>query len=164
MDSSIDLRRLASLITDIKFTMFSTVNADGSIISRPMANQEIVPGSFEGTLWFFTKKDTAKVHSIEHDSHVNLAYANPEKQQYVSISGKAFISEDKEKMKDLWTHQLKSWFPEGLEDPEMTLIGVDIQSAEVWDSPTVKAQSEGFSKAASQPSSPSKHLEINRHH
>lgn len=141
MDSSIDLRHLAGLITDIKFTMFSTVSKDGSIISRPMASHEIETHNFDGRLWFFTKKDTAKVHSIEQDSHVNLAYADPEKQRYVSISGKAFINEDKEKMKDLWSPMLKTWFPEGLEDPEITLIGVDIESADVWDSPPGKVTS-----------------------
>lgn len=136
MNSAMNLKKLALLIKDIKFTMFSTVSPDGSIISRPMVGQEIEADSFDGHLWFFTMKDTIKVHSIKRDSHVNLAYAYPEKELFISLSGKAFISEDKDMMKELWTPNLRSWFPAGLAETDIALIGVDIQSAEVWDAST----------------------------
>lgn len=148
MESTIDLHRLATYIQDIKFCMFSTVGDDGAILSRPMANQDIDEDSFTGRVWFFTKKDTAKVHSIERDAHVNLAYSDSKNQRYVSIAGKAFINLDKEMMKELWTPILRAWFPEGLEDPELCLIGVDIESAEVWDAPPgTVVQAAGFIKS-----------------
>ncbi|HXH29291.1 MAG TPA: pyridoxamine 5'-phosphate oxidase family protein [Bacteriovoracaceae bacterium] len=143
-----DLKRLADMIKDIKFTMFTTVNEDGSMHSRPMATQDMSKSEFEGTLWFFSRKHSMKNHSIEMDQHVNLAYANPDKQQYISISGRARITEDKAMMKKLWNPLLKAWFPEGLEDPEISLIGVQIESAEIWDSPPSKVvQMVGFVKA-----------------
>lgn len=144
-----DVETLASMIKDIKFTMMSTVSEDGHIHSRPMATQNLNVDTFEGTLWFFSRKNSPKNHSIENDQHVNLAYADPESQRYVSVCGRASISEDKVKMKELWNPMLKAWFPEGLNDPEISLIAVDVVSAEIWDAPPSKVvQLAGFVKAA----------------
>jgi general stress protein 26 len=143
-----DLERLASMIKDIKFTMLTTVTDDGSIHSRPMATQNL-DETFDGTLWFFSKKHSFKNHDIQTDQNVNLAYANPDKQHYASVSGRAIISNDKSKMQELWNPLLKAWFPEGLEDPEISLIGVRVESAELWDSPPSKVvQLAGMVKSA----------------
>jgi general stress protein 26 len=144
-----DFEKLSGMIKDIMFTMLTTTSEDGSLHSRPMGTLNPEPKDFDGTLWFFSKRDSIKNHNIEKEPKVNLAYANPDKHQYVSISGKAFISNDRGKMKDLWTPVLKAWFPEGPEDPEMTLIGVNVESAELWDSPPGKVvQLLGFVKSA----------------
>lgn len=144
-----DVETLASMIKDIKFTMMTTVAEDGSIHSRPMATQRIDLDTFDGRLWFFSRKSSPKNHSIQNDQHVNLAYADPSKQRYVSVCGRATISEDKAIMKDLWNPFLKAWFPEGIDDPEISLIAVDVDSAEIWDSPSSKVvQLVGFVKAA----------------
>lgn len=143
-----DLQKLAGMIKDIKFTMMSTVDEDGSIYSRPMATQVLDENTFDGKLWFFTMRDSLKVHNIEHDQHVNLAYSEPSDQKYVSVIGKAMLSEDKQLMKKLWNPTYKAFFPEGLNDPQILLIGVEVEKAEMWDSPSSKVvQLAGFIKA-----------------
>ncbi len=159
-----DVETLASMIKDIKFTMMTTVADDGAIYSRPMAALKMDIESFDGRLWFFSKKNSPKIHSIENDQHINLTYVEPHKQLYVSVSGRATISEDKEKMIELWNPILKAWFPEGLEDPEISLIAVGVESAEVWDSPSGKVvQLAGFLKAAFA-KSPLDQKENRKHH
>jgi general stress protein 26 len=143
-----DLVRLAEMIKDIKITMMTTADKDGRMYSRPMATQKIKEDEFDGRLWFFTKKDSPKVHSIENDQHVNLAYAKSEDQHYISITGKASLSQDKAKMKELWHPMLKAWFPEGLDDPQISLIEVQVETAELWDSPPSKVvQLAGLAKS-----------------
>lgn len=144
-----DFQKLVHMIKDIKFTMLTTVSQDGSLHSRPMGTLEVNTDTFDGTLWFISRKDSIKNQNIKKDKHVNLAYANPDKQQYVSVSGKAFVSQDKEKMQKFWSPMLKAWFPQGLEDPELSLIGINAESAELWDSPPGKiVQLLGFAKSA----------------
>lgn len=141
-----DLDKLKHMIKDIEFAMLTTVSQDGSLHSRPMGNLKLK--DFSGTLWFFSKKDSFKNHDIETDQHVNLAYSNPKNHQYVSVCGRAFVSTDKEKMKELWNPMLKAWFPEGLNDPQISLIGVNVESAEIWDSPgSAVVQLAGFIKS-----------------
>ncbi len=144
-----DFERLAKLVKDIKFTMLTTVGPDGAIHSRPMITQRLDVKNFDGTLWFFSKKNSLKNHDIENHQYVNLTYTNTKKQRYASVCGRAIISDNKEKIRELWNPILKAWFPEGVEDPQITLIGVNVESAELWDSfPGKVIQLAGFIKAS----------------
>lgn len=134
-----DHERLRDTIKDIQFTMMTTIDSQGKMHSRPMATMAFDDvNDFEGVLWFFTKKDSVKVHEIELDKEVNLSYADPGSQRYVSVSGFASIEADKLRMMQFWKPTLKAWFPEGLDDPQLTLIKVEVDSAEIWDSPPSK--------------------------
>ncbi len=132
------IEKLLTMIRDIKFTMLTTVASDGTIHSRPMGTLKTDPENFEGGLWFFSRKNSLKNDELKSDQHVNLVYTDPDKKRYVSVCGWASISEDKKKMKELWMNELKSWFPEGLNDPEISLISVRPESAEIWDAPPGK--------------------------
>ncbi|MGE3611050.1 MAG: pyridoxamine 5'-phosphate oxidase family protein [Bacteriovoracaceae bacterium] len=132
------MNQLVDLIKDIKVCMFMTMNEDGKICGRPMASLQIDPNHFNGTLFFFSLANSQKNHAIENDQHVNLCYADTNHQRYISISGKAKILIDKSLQEKLWEPTLKSWFPKGLADPDLSLIQVEIESAELWNSPPNK--------------------------
>ena len=141
-----DVKKLVRLIKDIKFAMLTTATKNGALRSRPMATQ--VEDDFDGTLWFFTDDDEAKVHEIQRDKHVNVSFADPHKNDYVSVSGLASIVKNKAKAKELWNPFYKAWFPDGLDDPKLALIRVDVDRAEYWDSPNSKVvQLAGLIKA-----------------
>lgn len=140
-----DVKKLAKLIHGIDFCMMTTVGEDGSLHSRPMSTQK---DEFDGTIWFFTESDSGKVFEVERDRQVNLSYANPSKQSYVSVSGRARLVRDKDKAKELWNPMYKAWFPQGLDDPKLALLAVDVDSAEYWDTPGSKIMHlVGFAKA-----------------
>jgi len=139
------IKKLDSLIKDMRFAMLTTVCPDGSLRSRPMATQR---EDFDGVLWFFTSAAEPKVREIEHDPHVNVSYADPDKNNYVSVSGRATLVRDKVIMKELWNPFYKAWFPKGLDDPQLALLRVAVEQAEYWDSPNSKlVQLGGFLKA-----------------
>jgi general stress protein 26 len=55
---------------------------------------------------------------------------------------------DKGKMKKLWNPLYKAWFPKGLDDPDICLLRIRVESAEYWDTPSSKmVQLAGFIKA-----------------
>ncbi|MFN2454970.1 MAG: pyridoxamine 5'-phosphate oxidase family protein [Pyrinomonadaceae bacterium] len=130
-DRTDSIRKLGEMIKDIKFAMLTTAEPDGTLRSRPMATQQT---EFDGELWFFTAASTPKVDEIEQDHHVNLSYAAPDKNHYVSVSGKARLVRDRRKIEELWTPAYKAWFPKGLEDPDVALLNVRAEQAEYWDS------------------------------
>lgn len=139
------ITHLGELIHGIKVAMMSTVEADGSLRSRPMWTHD---RDFDGQLWFFTREHSAKVGEVEHDHHVNLSYADPSKDRFVSVSGRCQLVLDKEKARELWNPTLKAWFPNGLEDPELALLCVQVEKAEYWDIPNSRmVQLLGFAKA-----------------
>jgi general stress protein 26 len=133
-----DYMKLAEVIKDIKFTMMTTIGPNGKLHTRPMATLEFKVEDFDGTLWFFTRIDTLKVHDILEDKEILLSYADPEGQRYVVINGLASIVHDKSKIAELWTPALKAWFPKGLKDEEIALIKVEVYFAEVWEAPPSK--------------------------
>jgi len=139
------IEKVRDLIKGIRIALLTTSEADGTLRSRPMGTQE---AEFDGDLWFFTKKDSAKIDEIAADPQVNVSYSDPGKMSYVSVSGTARMVEDKAKMKELWQPTLKMWFPDGLDDPEITLLKVEVSQAEYWDSPSNKfVRVAGFVKA-----------------
>jgi general stress protein 26 len=125
------IEKLRGLIKDIDIAMLTTTDADGSLRSRPMGTQQ---AEFDGDLWFFTSADTTKVDEIERDNRVNVSYAAP-KNRFVSVSGTAVLLNDREKMKELWSPIYKAYFPDGLDDPNLRLLKIEVQKAEYWDSP-----------------------------
>jgi general stress protein 26 len=139
------IEKIKTLIEKIEFAMLTTFDRDGSLRSRPMATQKT---DFDGDLWFFTQADTPKIHEIEHDQHVNVSFASPEDQHYVSLSGRAQIVRDPQKINELWDPSLKAWFPEGPDDPNIALLKVNVEKGEYWDSPSsMVAHALGMEKA-----------------
>ena len=143
-----DFAQLKSLIEDIKIGMFTTEDDDGTLRSRPL---QTVGVDDNGSLWFFTSATSPKVAESKADGgRVNVSYANPSKQDYVSVSGKATLTRDREKMKQLWTKWVEAFFPKGLDDPDLALLRVDIEKAEYWDAPGSSiARAYGLAKALS---------------
>lgn len=144
-DRNKEIKKVAEFIQDIDFTMMTTIDEEGELESRPMSTQR---SEFDGTVYFFTFEDTDKIQHIKKNPRVNLAYSAPDQQTYVSLKGKAEESKDRAKMEELWSPELKAWFPEGLETPGITLIKVRVESAEYWDSTSsMLAHAVGFAKA-----------------
>ena len=117
--------------------MFTTVDRHGRLRSRPLSTLDT--DAQEGgvaELWFFTSVDSGKVDEIGDARQVNLAYSDPTHQRYISVSGTATISRDRERIRRLWSPILKAWFPEGVEDPTLVLIHVRVVQAEYWDAPS----------------------------
>lgn len=124
------LAKLKSLIDGIPIASLVTVEADGSLRSRPMATQEI---DADAELWFFTRDFSGKVGDALLHPQVCVTYAAPEKQSYVSVSGTAEVVTDPAKLAELWKPSLKAWFPRGLEEPDLALLRIDIVTAEYWE-------------------------------
>lgn len=139
------IKKLGELMKDIDFAMLTTVEQDGSLRSRPMSTQQV---EFDGDLWFFVGASSPKSQEVQRDPRVNVSYAQPDKQRYVSVSGRGELVRDKQKMQDFWNPVYKIWFKDGLDDPDLALLKVHVEQAEYWDSPSSKfVRLVGFAKA-----------------
>ena len=128
-----EIEKLYEQIEDIEIAMLTTRRSDGHMSSRPMATQKRASGA---DLWFVASDGTGKLREIEFDPHVNLAYYKDRTREWVSVSGIAAISRDRNKIRELYAADWKIWFPEEgdprhgtAEDPRMVLVGVDVHAA-----------------------------------
>jgi general stress protein 26 len=127
------LGQLYELIDDIKVALMTTRRADGSLVSRPMATQARAEGT---DLWFTTNIETHKIEEIEHEPSVNLAYYKDGTYEFVSVSGYARLSRDRELIRRLYKPDWRAWLGDeggerdgGPNDPRIALVLVEAQSA-----------------------------------
>lgn len=132
-----DFAKLAEMIKDIRVAMLTTFPKDADRPhSRPMYTQKPDTATFDGTLWFLTDIDSAKVHELETNHGVVMTYAAPDKNRYVVAYGRADVERNPEKARELWNIHAKGWWPGGPDDPKLALLRVRVESAEYWDGPS----------------------------
>jgi general stress protein 26 len=151
------------LIEDIQVAMMTTEGADGMLHSRPMIARQ---ADFDGKLWFFARLGSDKTDEISEEGHVNLAYADPGRNNYVSVSGQARIRRDRDLIHSLWSEPARTWFPKGADDPEICVIEVDVNHAEYWDAPSnAMVMAFGYAKArlTGEPARPGQHGRLDIH-
>ncbi len=124
---------LWSLIKDIRFGMFTVRHpSNGHLHSRPMTTQNSKLDE-DSSLWFFMSRDSETVADLMHESAVNVVYADPGPDVYVSVSGDAAVVNDMAKKEQLWSKATQAWFPKGPNDPDLALVQVRITHASYWD-------------------------------
>jgi general stress protein 26 len=137
-------KKLRDIIDDVKTCMFTTTDEECNVFSRPMLTIKV---DNELKLWFFSNEDSDKINELSPGKQVTLVYSHPGKNTYMNLYGTCTIVKDREKMKDLWTPALKSWFQNGIDDPALCLMQVSVDEAVYWDNtlnemiPLVEAES-----------------------
>ncbi|HXS01125.1 MAG TPA: pyridoxamine 5'-phosphate oxidase family protein, partial [Pyrinomonadaceae bacterium] len=87
-----DLQKLRELVKDIDFCMLTTVDEGGDLHSRPMSSNGDIDE--DGDIWFFTNSSSHKVSEIARLPKVNVSFADPDNQRYVSVSGTGQLFRD----------------------------------------------------------------------
>jgi general stress protein 26 len=130
--SSEDHKKLWDLIKDIKFGMLTHRHSSGMMHSSPLTTQNKKLDE-NSVLYFFISRKSEMASALVTDANVNVSYAHPGDDSYVSVSGKAAIVEDQARKEELWSSVAKAWFPGGVNDPDLALLEVSIHHAEYWD-------------------------------
>jgi general stress protein 26 len=125
-----DLDRAWDLMKEIGFTMLVTRNG-GKLRARPMS---AYLARDENAIYFLTDARHHKDEEIARDPQVNLSFADAGSQKYVSLTGTAVVSNDRGKIRELFSTPAKAWW-DSAEDPNIRLLKVTPGDAEFWDSP-----------------------------
>jgi len=124
--------KLRQLLKDFPIAFMVTVH-DGALTARPIG----VVGdhaAFDGTLWFITDKRSRKVDAIDAGASTALLFQNDGNGAYLHLSGRAAVVEDRPRLEELYTTLQRTWFPKGLDDPDITLLRFDVEEGNYWDS------------------------------
>lgn len=125
-----DVAHVWALMEKIGFCMFTSMDGE-EIRSRPMA---AYVERAEGRICFLTDAESHKDEEIARRPNVNLAFADAGSHSYVSVTGRATISNDREKIRDLFNIPAKAWW-DSPDDPSIRLLVVTPHDAQYWDSP-----------------------------
>ncbi|RYY17458.1 MAG: general stress protein [Chitinophagaceae bacterium] len=132
------IEKIQEIARDADICLFATNLTELPISARPMSTQKV---DDDGNLWFLSSKSSVHNEEINKDSRVQLFYSHKGSAEYLSVYGEATILVDREIAKDLWSPIVKAWFPEGVDDPELTIIKVAPSDAYYWDTKNNKTVS-----------------------
>lgn len=110
--------------------MFETFQPEPPLSVRPMSAVKI---DDEAVFWFFSSRSSKKNREIAADPHVQLLFSNVKDNEFLSVYGTAEIITAKTTLKQMWSPIIKVWFPEGVDDPDLSLIKVTPESSYYWD-------------------------------
>ena len=122
-----EIDKVSQLIQGAKIALVTSVNAEGQLVSRPLAMQD---REFDGTLWFFTADPSPKTEQVQDNDQVNVALQVDK--GWVSIAGTATVSHDRAMIDELWNAGAEAWFENGKDDPAVALLRIKADTAEYW--------------------------------
>ena len=131
LDGKAAQKKMKELCEKASVCFFCTEGNNGKpIVTRPMAMRKF---DDEGNLWFLSAKDSHKNIEIQQHSKVHLLFQGSDYSDFLSLYGKASITYDRKKIKELWSPMVKTWFTEGVDDPRISVIKVEPVEGYYWD-------------------------------
>ena len=124
------LAKVRELLESFPIAFMVTVGDE--LTARPIG---IVGDStaFDGTLWFITDRRSRKVAAIESGAVTTLLFQNDKEGSYLHLSGRAAVVDDRARLEQVYSTLQRTWFPRGLDDPDIILVRFDAESANYWD-------------------------------
>ena len=138
-----ELDHFWALIETIDVCMMTTRDS-GALRARPMI-AVIDKGTHE--FRFLTRLSTHKTGELAANPDVNLAFSDPGAGKFVSVSGQAYLTQDRKLIDSLWTTEAEAYFDCGQADPDIAVIRVVPSRAEYWDAKSTLRQAWNLFKA-----------------
>ncbi|MGJ4957926.1 pyridoxamine 5'-phosphate oxidase family protein [Bradyrhizobium sp. HKCCYLRH2015] len=129
-DDARDQDRVWDLMKKIGFAMLVTRDGD-RLRARPMS---AYLARDENMIYFLTDARRHKDEEIARSPQINLSFADAGAQKYVSLTGTAAVSNDRGKIRELFSTPAKAWW-DSAEDPNIRLLKITPDDAEFWDAP-----------------------------
>jgi general stress protein 26 len=85
----------------------------------------------DNKLWFFIYKDADLADAAAGGGEAMFVFQEG-RQFYACIGGTLRVQFDRERMDKYWNAHVAAWYPEGKEDPRLTMLCLDARDAEVW--------------------------------
>ncbi|WP_108682793.1 pyridoxamine 5'-phosphate oxidase family protein [Methyloceanibacter sp. wino2] len=127
--------RVWEVVGNANICMLVTNAIDGPR-ARPM---EARPDTKDAAIWFLTDRRGLKDDEVKAHPHVCLCFIHSAEKAYLSLTGKATVEHDPERARSLWNKKQEAWWS-GPDDPNLLVMRVDLDRAEMWDGPASSAQ------------------------
>jgi len=133
MSNKDNIVRVWDIIEKVGVCMLTTQFV-GGLRARPL---EARPDRDTNLIFFVTDIHSDKEDEIEAtpDVGVVFVFVDPNDKAYLSITGRACVMRDADKIKAAWRKTDEVWWPGGPNDPDVCLLRIEPSTAELWDGP-----------------------------
>ena len=123
--------KIRELVGKAQTCFFCTAVPDPNAqAARPMNVRQVDDA---GDLWFLSASDSHTNEQVARDPTVQLYFQGSPHSDFLHLTGRAAITTDRAKVKELWEPVLKTWFTGGQDDPRITVIRVTPTDGYYWD-------------------------------
>ena len=98
--------------------------------ARPMTAQ------FEedrSPLWFFTAKENGIVKGLTSGNRAIATFASKGHDLFATLHGSLSLDTDRAVIDRLWNPFVAAWYEGGKDDPQLALLRLDAEKAELWE-------------------------------
>jgi general stress protein 26 len=131
LSGDIAVKKVRELIDKAGSCFFRTeISLDESHTARPMSVQKT---DENGDIWFLSAIDSNKNKELMANPNATLFFQGSSYADFLELSGTVKISQDREKIDELWDLIVNNWFTEGKDDPRVTVLQFSPKSGYYWD-------------------------------
>lgn len=132
-----------NLMETSKAAYLTTIDFEGYPITRAMfnlRNKEQFPEFLdffakhenEFVVYISTNTSSSKVEHIKKNPKISVYFCDPEDFKGIMFGGEAEIIEDPNTKQNIWLDWWTRYYPEGLEDPDYTLVKLNPKTARFY--------------------------------
>ena len=119
--------RLWKEIDHVKTVMLGLV---GGPHMQPMTGFAVQP---DGTVWFYLRKDNDLIKQAGPGGKPAMFRLLTRDHGFIAcVGGTVAEHYDRDRIARFWNPMVAAWFPDGKEDPELTLLRFTPEDAQVW--------------------------------
>ncbi|RPI45182.1 MAG: general stress protein [Hyphomicrobiaceae bacterium] len=97
--------------------------------ARPMTAQVEAD---HGPIWFFTARDNALVQNLANGDRAIATFTSKGHDLFATIHGSVRLDNDRAVIDRLWNRYIAAWYQGGKDDPQLALLRLDPERAEIW--------------------------------
>lgn len=97
--------------------------------TRPMTAQ--TEGN-TGPIWFFGGRDNSFVQALGGDDRAILSFVSKGHDLFATVHGSLSIDNDRATIDRLWNPFVAAWYDGGKTDPNLVLLRLDAEEAQIW--------------------------------
>ena len=85
-----------------------------------------------GEIWFYTYKDTDLAQAVQDGAEAMFIVVSKDQELQGCIGGRLTQAHDAVRLEKYWNPHVAAWYPEGKDDPRLTMLRFDCRDAQVW--------------------------------
>jgi general stress protein 26 len=87
-----------------------------------------------GPIWFFSARDNSLVQAVRANDRAIATFASKGHDLFAAVHGTLSLDTDRATIERLWNPFVAAWYEGGKDDPNLALLRLDAEEAEIWES------------------------------
>ncbi|HLP24196.1 MAG TPA: pyridoxamine 5'-phosphate oxidase family protein [Acidobacteriota bacterium] len=123
-------RKIRELAKAARYCLFGTELDHPPVTVRPMTVMDVDDA---GSLWFLSSRTSHTNQHLAQSPRVQLFFVNGGSAEFLTIEGSALVHADRPTKERFWSPMVKTWFQDGIDDPDLTVLQVQPEGGHYWD-------------------------------